>query len=299
MHHWSLFGGTALFVIIECIGPNVGVYVAPFDAGVISFGISFAFIAYGLWRGRTITITRVTVNILNLPAAWQGKVIVLASDIHLGNVRGARFARKIVEATAKLKPETVIIAGDLYDGLRCDPAMLIASFKEFKSPQGTYFASGNHDYFGQAEEFFAAIRGVGIRILKNEIVQLNGLQLAGVDFEDAAHREDFEAVLNEMPLDAAKPSVLIKHVPDNLDLAEKKGFSLQLSGHTHHGQFWPLSHITKYLFKGYDYGLKRMGRMWVFTSSGVGAWGPPFRLGTKSEIVAITLLSTNSESAAN
>jgi hypothetical protein len=284
-----LFGASVLFVLLEYFGPHVGVGISSFWAGVISFSIAVAFIIYGIWQSQRMEIVRISVDLPGLPPEWKGKTIALVSDVHLGDVRNAHFAHRVVKKINSFKPEMILIAGDLYDGLCCDPVTLVAPFGDFVSSKGTYFVSGNHDYLGRANDFFAAIRGVGIRILENEIVDLGGLQLAGVDFEDTSHRKDFENVLRDMSLDVAHPSILVKHVPDNLDLAGKKGFSLQLSGHTHHGQFWPLSLITHYLFKGYDYGLNKMDRMWIYTSSGVGAWGPPFRLGTKSEIVAITL----------
>jgi predicted MPP superfamily phosphohydrolase len=284
-----LFGGSALFVVIENLGPYVGLFVVPWLAGIISFSVAIAFIFYGFWQAQRAMMTRVAVSLPNLPDPWIGKTIVFVSDLHLGDVFGVRFARKVVGRISALAPEAVLVGGDLYDGLRCDAPKLIAPFKTLAALYDIYFVTGNHDYLGKSEEYIAAIRNAGINVLKNEVVDLRGMQLAGVDYNDAHHKDGFERALKNISIDDSKPSIFLKHVPDNLDVSAAHGFSLQLSGHTHRGQFWPLSFITRRLFNGYDYGLKPLGAMQVYTSSGVGAWGMPFRLGTKSEIVAITL----------
>ena len=170
--------------------------------------------------------------------------------------------------------------------MKCDAARLIAPFKDLRPPQGIYFASGNHEYIRDAEIFFDAIRNAGIRILHDEKVDVQGIDFLGADWKDTHVREDFIAVLEKMNI-GGKPSVLVKHVPDDLDAAERAGVSLQLSGHTHRGQFWPLSIITSLSYKGFDYGLHYFGKMAVYTTSGVGTWMSLFRFGTASEIVVI------------
>jgi uncharacterized protein len=292
--HWfacmgPLFGGSALFVIIERLGPYAGIFIAPPTAGAISFSAAMLVIAYGFWQAQRAMITRVTIPLPNLPQAWNGKTLVFISDSHFGDVYGFGFAKKLARKIQALKPEAVLIGGDLYDGLRCDAKRIISPFKTIRSTHGIYFVTGNHDYLGRSEEYFAAIRGAGIRILANEIVDLHGIQLAGADYNDARDRDCFARTARNFSLASQKPSILLKHIPDNLNIAASRGFSLQLSGHTHRGQLWPFSLLTRRLFKGYDYGLKPFGSMQVCTSSGAGAWGMPFRLGTKSEIVAITL----------
>ncbi len=284
-----LFGGSVLFVLLEDIGPHVGVSVVPNWAGIISFGVAIGVIIYGMWQSQRVEIVRTTITLPNLPKSWQGKAVVLVADLHLGNVRGVRFAEKVTRKIRTLAPEMVFIAGDLYDGLICDASKLIAPLKNLASPQGTYFVSGNHDYYSDSEHFFRAIQDAGIHILNNAVVTIDGLQIAGMDFNDTNYPENFKTVLKNIDLDTDKSSILLRHEPTHLEIASQKGFSLQVSGHTHRGQFWPLSLITRYLFKGYDYGLKQFEKMTVCTTSGVGTWGPPFRLGTKSEIVAITL----------
>lgn len=297
-----LFGGSVLFVLIERLGPFFGLDLPPLWAGIFSFALAGAVIVYGFWEAAHVVTTRITVALPNLPPEWQGKTLVFMSDLHLDGLNGAGFAGKIARRVAALCPEVVFVGGDLYEGLSCDAGVfyeglpchagkLIASFNNLKAPRGLYFITGNHEYLGTDEHLLAAVRGAGIRVLNNEVVDLGGLQLAGVDYRAVSSGANYAAVLENMKIDASKPSILLKHVPSRMELAAQKGFSLQLSGHTHHGQIWPLPYLTRRLFHGYDYGLKQFGAMAVYTSSGAGTWGPPFRFWTKSEIVAITLES--------
>jgi predicted MPP superfamily phosphohydrolase len=198
------------------------------------------------------------------------------------------LSAKIVKKINQVKPAALFVGGDLYDGVRCDADKLIAPFKDVHAPLGTYFISGNHEYIRDTEVFFNAIRNAGMRILKNEKIDLRGIQLVGVDFNDVDKKEHFDEILDGARIDPKSPSILLKHVPEYLDVSEKHGVSFQMSGHTHRGQFFPLSLITRKIYGGYDYGLKKRGDMWVYTSSGVGTWMSPFRLGTKSEMVVVT-----------
>jgi predicted MPP superfamily phosphohydrolase len=126
-----------------------------------------------------------------------------------------------------------------------------------------------------------------MRVLYNEKVDLDGLQIIGVDYRDARRESDFKKILEKMNIDRTKPSILLKHVPTHLHVSKEQGISLQLSGHTHRGQVFLFRFITSLVYQGYDYGLKRFGGLQVYTSSGAGTWGPPMRLDTKPEIVVI------------
>ena len=123
-------------------------------------------------------------------------------------------------------------------------------------------------------------------VLNNEKKEINGMQIVGVDYRDSLNRTKLEEMLKNL-IDKNKPSVLLKHAPFDLDITEKAGVNMELSGHTHRTQMWPLNFITQLVYKGYDYGLKSFGNMSVYTSDGVGTWGPPVRVGTNAEIVSI------------
>jgi predicted MPP superfamily phosphohydrolase len=278
------------FALIENISFYFFQLVPPAIAGGICFGVALLVTLYGMWNSFRARITRIKVSLPNLPVAWKGKKIVFVSDLQLGNIYGEHFAQKVVEKIKALNPEVVFVGGDLYDGVKCDAPELIVAFRDLKPRLGTYFISGNHEYIRDSKSFFAAIEDAGMMILDNEKVDLEGIQLIGVDFNQADVRQDFADILADLDIDPDEPSILLKHVPEYLDIAEQFGISLTLCGHTHRGQFFPLSFVTRYIYKGYDYSLKRLGDMWVYTSSGVGAWMSPFRFGTRSEIVEIELV---------
>lgn len=282
-----LFCGCVAFFLIEDIALIFGWKIVPAVAGGFSFGGATLLYAYGIGKARVTAITRLSVKIPNLPEWWRGKKIVFISDMHLGDEYGVHFSAKIARKVSSLAPQAVFIGGDFFDGVKCDPDALLVPFRKLHAPHGIYFVSGNHEYTGDSELFFAAIRHAGITILKNTKQNIEGINFFGVDFEDTNERDDFEKVLAGMNLDPAKTNVLIKHVPDNLDIAERAGVSCELSGHTHHGQIFPLSYLIRTIFEGYDYGLKQFGKMVIYISSGAGATALPFRIGTKSEIVLI------------
>ncbi|MDE2019635.1 MAG: metallophosphoesterase [Patescibacteria group bacterium] len=285
-----LCGACFGFVVIEDLFPFAGIVLTPSLAGYISFGVAAAVASYGIWNNIRIQVTRVQVSLPNLPAFWSGKKIVFISDIHLGDLWGRGTAEKIVRITNRLAPEAVFIGGDLFDGVKCDVDDLLSPFSLLRSPFGTYAITGNHEYIRDAEVFISAIRRSNIKLLTMEKIDLNGLQVIGIDYKHVEKRESFAAALRGLPIDKSQPSILLKHVPEFLGAAADTGISLALCGHTHHGQFWPISLITRRVYAGYDYGLKKNKDMLVYTSSGVGGWMAPFRFGTRSEIVEITLI---------
>jgi predicted MPP superfamily phosphohydrolase len=165
---------------------------------------------------------------------------------------------------------------------------VIKPFSRISVPYGIYFITGNHEEFYDNTPYLQAVRRAGIHVLDNEKVELDGLQIIGVDYRDSRREEQFRAILEEMNLDPQKPSILLKHAPLHLQVAREHRISFQLSGHTHQGQVFLLRFITSMAYQGYDYGLNCFGDLLVYTSSGAGTWGPPMRLDTKPEIVVIT-----------
>ena len=245
---------------------------------------------FGIYTANTIVITKVAVKLKNLPQAWENRKIVFISDVHLGQIHGVRFAEKVVRKIQELKPDMVLNGGDVFDGVAVNIEEIIAPFKKLTAPFGSFFVMGNHEEFADNFKYFSAIEDIGIRVLANEKVVVDGLQIIGVDYKLTNRQATFKNVLNDIHIDRAQPSLLLKHVPLNLEVAEKMGISLQLSGHTHRAQVFPFTLMTKSIYKGFDYGLKTFGSLQVLTTSGVGTWGPPMRVGTKSEIVLITFL---------
>lgn len=288
-----LYVGALGVYFIEWIIYANNYYLAPALVGGVVMGLVFLVHTYATWQTRRIKVTRVTVapvaGMAAWPQAWHGKKIVFVSDVHLGAVLGDGFARKVTAAIAKESPEAVLIGGDIFDGVRCHPTSLLKSFADLRTPQGVFFASGNHEYYiKDVQAALKEIEAMGIKLLDNEIFDLKGIQLVGVDWKDTYKKEEFEKTMARMKIDRTKPSILMRHEPNHLGVAERAGITLTLSGHTHAGQIWPLGYITNQIYLGFDYGLKQLGKMMVYTSSGVGTWGPPLRFGTKAEIVAVT-----------
>ncbi len=246
---------------------------------------------YGLVNSARLRVTRATVRLPHLPDMWQGRDIALISDVHAGNIRGRHFVRRIVARLNQLKHAAVFISGDMFDGTKVDPGHVAQPWADLKIPAGAYFVSGNHDEFGDPAPLLAALERAGLRVLHNEKVEREGLQIVGVHDHETRDSRNFQTILRRAQIDRHCPSILLAHQPSNLDVPEEAGISLQLSGHTHGGQFWPWSWVVAKVHGRFTSGLNRLGNLQVFTTSGTGTWGPPLRVGTKSEIVLLRLMA--------
>jgi hypothetical protein len=250
------------------------------------FGVAIGTGIYGVFNASLTRITRTTVRLANLPAAWRGRTAALISDVHLGHVRNGNFLRRMVAKILREEPDAIFIAGDLYDGTAIDAGRAAEPLSRLAAPQGVYFVAGNHEQFGDDSNYLRAIAAAGVRVLSNEKIEADGLQIVGVPYRNAAHGA-LASVLKSVSLDRDRASILLIHAPDHPEVAEAAGISLQLSGHTHLGQFIPWSWMARRMYRQFVYGLSQIGKMQVFTSSGAGTWGPPLRLGSNPEIVML------------
>ena len=251
------------------------------------FGAAVVAGLYGVFNASWTRITRTTVRLANLPEAWRGRKAALISDVHLGHVRNGSFLRRMVAKILKEEPDAIFIAGDLYDGTAIDAGRAAEPLNELTAPQGVYFVAGNHEQFGDDSKYLRAIAAAGVRVLSNEKVEVDGLQIIGVPYRNATQDRHLASALHAIHLDRDRASILLVHAPDHPEIAEAAGISLQLSGHTHLGQFLPWSWMARRIYRQFVYGLSRIGKMQVFTSSGAGTWGPPLRLGSNPEIVML------------
>ncbi|MGD0566865.1 MAG: metallophosphoesterase [Candidatus Sulfotelmatobacter sp.] len=251
------------------------------------FGAAAAAGIYGVFNASWTRITRTTVRLANLPEAWRGRKAALISDLHLGHVRNGSFLRRMIAKILREEPDAIFIAGDLYDGTAIDAGRAAAPLHKLTAPQGVYFVAGNHEQFGDDSKYLRAIAAAGVRVLTNEKVEADGLQIIGVPFRNATPGGRFASALDGIRWDRNRASILLTHAPDHPEIAEAAGVSLQLSGHTHLGQFIPWSWMARRIYRQFVYGLSRIGKMQVFTSSGAGTWGPPLRLGSNPEIVML------------
>ena len=244
---------------------------------------------YGVFNAGWTRITRATVRLANLPLAWRGRKVALISDVHLGHVRNGSFLRRMVAKILSEDPDAIFIAGDLYDGTAIDAQRAAEPLNKLTAPHGVYFVAGNHEQFGDDSKYLGAITAAGVRVLSNEKVEADGLQIVGVPYRNATQDTHLASVLEGVRLDRGRASILLTHAPDRPAIAEGAGISLQLSGHTHLGQFVPWSWMARRIYGQFVYGLSQIGKMQVFTSSGAGTWGPPLRLGSNPEIVMLEL----------
>jgi uncharacterized protein len=247
---------------------------------------------------RTPRVRNVEVPIDGLPAALHGFTIAQISDLHVGPTVKAAYVRAVVERVNTLDADAVAITGDLVDGRVQDLALDVASLADLRSRHGSFFVTGNHEYYSGAAEWIALLRRLGLVVLLDEHVVLDHggaqLVLAGVaDFSAhhfiAAHRSDPRVAIAGAPRSAGL-RVLLAHQPRSADAAADAGFDVQLSGHTHGGQFWPWNLLVK-LQQPFVAGLHRLRSLWVYTSRGTGYWGPPLRLGAPSEITRLRFVT--------
>jgi len=256
----------------------------------VLFGLALFAGAYGVVNAGWTRITRITVRLNNLPETWRGRTAALISDVHLGPVRNGSFLRRVVAKILQEQPHAIFIAGDLYDGTAIDAKRAAEPLSRLTAPHGVYFVAGNHEQFGDDSKYLHAIAAAGVRVLNNEKVEADGLQIIGVPYRNASRNGHLASALQNIGVDRDRASILLTHAPDHPEVAEAAGVSLQLSGHTHVGQFIPWSWMARRIYRQFVYGLSRIGKMQVFTSSGAGTWGPPLRLGSKPEIVMLEFI---------
>ncbi|HEY2187072.1 MAG TPA: metallophosphoesterase [Caldimonas sp.] len=283
---------------------DVAALIVP-SARAVAIGAALVTLCGFVNARRTARIARVDVPIASLPVALAGFTIAQVSDVHVGPTIKRPFVEAIVAAVNELEVDLVAITGDLVDGAVHELAVDVAPLAGLRSREGSFFVTGNHEYYSGAASWTRELRRLGLTVLMNEhvVVRRGGaaLVLGGVtDFSahhfDGAEASDPEAALAGGPADAAV-RVLLAHQPRSAAAAEAAGFDLQLSGHTHGGQFLPWNFFVR-LQQPFTAGLHRWRRMWVYTSRGTGYWGPPKRFGAPSEITLLRLVAAPAPTAA-
>ena len=275
-------------------GLNVGRVVARAAAiAVLASGTVLGIVAV-LSARLPVGVRTVPVRLARWPAELTGYTVVQLSDIHVGETIGKGFVERLVRRANALNPDLIVITGDLVDGSVHDLAPLTAPLASLHAPDGVWFVTGNHEYYSGAVAWVEHLRTLGIRVLRNERVPIGGergFDLAGTD--DYAARgfgpgsgEDIPRALADR--DQRRPVILLAHQPRSFTEAAAFGVDLQLSGHTHGGQIFPIHYLTG-LVQPYLAGLHRRGESSIYVSRGCGYWGPPMRLGAPPEITKIVL----------
>jgi predicted MPP superfamily phosphohydrolase len=291
--------GLALLTIAHKLQPGLspGNDVAIASAMLVPVA-AIAITALGLLNARrTAAVVRVDVPIAGLPGDLHGFTIAQITDIHVGPTIKRPYVQAIVESVNRLNADMVAVTGDLVDGSVAELADHVAPIAQLSSRPGTFFVTGNHEYYSDAHAWIDELRRLDVRVLLNEHVVLQHRQgaliVAGVTDHsghhfDPSHRSDPRAALAGAPPDVAF-KLLLAHQPRSASAAADAGFQLQLSGHTHGGQFLPWNFLVR-LQQPFTAGLHRLRELWVYTSKGTGYWGPPKRFGVPSEITFLRLV---------
>ncbi len=252
----------------------------------------------GLITARRPRLVKIDIPIAHLPEALHGFSIAQISDLHVGPTIKRGFVERIVARVNRLDADLIAVTGDLVDGSVKDLADHTAPLSFLTARHGVYFVTGNHEYYSGERAWTAELRRLGLIVLKNQhvIVRHNGASfvLAGVTDYSAHHfepseRSDPAAALSGAAADAG-PKILLAHQPSSAAAAAAAGYDVQISGHTHGGQFWPWNHVVGY-FQPFTSGLNRLNKLMIYVSRGTGYWGPPNRFGVPSEITRLRLVT--------
>lgn len=264
--------------------------VAPLLAGTITL--------IGFFNARRVArVVQVDVPIEGLPQALHGFTIAQITDIHVGPTIKYDYLDAIVERVNALQAHIIAVTGDLVDGRVQHLAKHIAPLERLQAQHGAFFVTGNHEYYSNAYEWIVEVERLGLRVLLNEHVVLDHegekVVLAGVtDYSahhfDPSHKSDPHRAAAGAPYNAGV-KILLAHQPRTAPEAAEAGFDLQISGHTHGGQFFPWNFFVP-MQQPYVAGLKRQQQLWIYISRGTGYWGPPKRFGAPSEITKLRLV---------
>lgn len=267
--------------------------------------------AWGIYSSWVPRITTYQVNI-DKEHDWHGKKIVMIGDTHYGNIYGVREARSLVKRINAIWAEVVLIPGDFFDGPLIDYASIVREFGCIRAPHGVFFANGNHEEYTHSKKILKTIKNPilglhrttpteklqnslyqcnqDITVINNEKVEINGMVFAGVTYHDTENARGLEKNLDALDLDPNKPTILLKHKPTLHSTLARYPIDLVVSWHTHQAQMWPFSIVTYMIYGKYVYGKVVKDKMTSITTSGVGTWWPPHRIGTRSEIVVIEIV---------
>src|SRR5277367_4576154 len=276
-------------------GPQTAALSVPSARYAVTLTIIATFVGFVI--ARRPRLVEVNIPIQNLPEALHGFSIAQISDVHVGPTIKRGFVERIVGRVNDLKADLIAVTGDLVDGTVHELSQHTEPFSKLTARHGAYFVTGNHEYYSGERAWTQEIRRLGLKVLKNQhvVLQHDGalLVLAGVDdigahHFDPAQRSDPAAALRGAPAGAGA-RILLAHQPSSADAAASAGFDVQISGHTHGGQFWPWNFFVRY-FQPFTAGLHRLKNLWVYVNRGTGYWGPPNRFGVPSEITRIRLV---------
>lgn len=259
----------------------------PYGFG-IALGCTVCLLAYGYFNYKNPDINRIDIT-LDKPLEGGPMKVVAISDVHLGNGTRKPQLQKFVKMINAEKPDLIVIGGDLIDNslLPLYQQNMAEELRQLEAPMGIYLSPGNHEYISRMEECERFLKDTPIQLLRDTIVTLpNGLQILGRDDRSNRRRTPIADLMKKA--DATKPILLLDHQPYEVAKKDSLGIDIQFSGHTHHGQVWPLSHLVENMYEQ-SHGYRKWTNSHVYVSSGLSLWGPPFRIGTDSDMAVLTI----------
>ncbi|MBD2868120.1 metallophosphoesterase [Paenibacillus arenilitoris] len=278
-------------LLLRAAGASESVYII--GVGGIAFLLMAALILRGSWNAWSPVVRTYRVQVPKRAGELDKLTIAMASDLHLGTVVGNRHLGRLVDIVERMKPDLILLPGDILDD-DIEPFLrknMSAVLGKLKAPLGVYAVTGNHEYIGRkVPEFIAAMDAIGIRVLMDEAELVGGsfYVIGRKDKASAGFGGEARKPIRELvaPLDRSLPLILLDHQPSDLAGAAEQGIDLSVSGHTHRGQMMPNHLITRRLFE-LDWGYLKKGGLHAVVSSGFGTWGPPVRIGSRSEVIRI------------
>jgi len=264
-------------------------------AGIIVFGMISLTVLFGFINSRYIVVKDLEMKIEKKAGNLTELKITMFSDLHLGSMIGKKYAQKVVRMVNEQNPDIILIPGDIIDE-DIEPVLrdsICEELKKLRSKYGTYSITGNHEYIGNAEKAVDYLTRNGINVLRDSSLLVDssfylvGREDRSIRQFTGRNRKPLPEIMKDVTKDL--PVILMDHQPFKLEEAEGLGADLQLSGHTHHGQLWPFNFITEKIYE-LSWGYKMKGNTHYYVSCGVGGWGPPVRIGSRPEIVNISLV---------
>ena len=285
---WYLLLST---IFIDLI--NIVIKLKPLQQGLLTLSMAILVSVYGIWNAYNLKITEVSIPMNGLEKSVKALHL---TDTHIGHFRGASNLQKIVDEINDQNVDVVFFTGDLLDSrIQLKPESM-DPLRNLKAP--IYFVEGNHDLYTGVDAIKGYLKKIGVNVLQNEITHWNDLQIIGLnhmladsnsfDMHAAQNGKTVQSVLQELEIDKNIPTVLLHHGPSGIKYAEQANVDLYLAGHTHGGQMWPFTIFADYIFEVHR-GLHKINNTNVYVCEGTGTFGPPMRIGSKSEMTIINL----------
>jgi predicted MPP superfamily phosphohydrolase len=250
-------------------------------AGIIIVVVTAVLSIYSLINSLYLDVKEIEIPLKSLKKDMK---VVQLSDIHIGSIRNSSYLERIVKETNELNPEIVFITGDMVDGSARLHTHTFGAINKLNAP--VFFITGNHETYEGLGEVFRVLRNADMMVLRDEMVECKGIQIIGVEY--SFERKHMDKVLSKLRIKNEIPSIMLYHLPRELESVSKAGIGLQLSGHTHAGQMFPFNYLVRLMFR-YMHGIYKYNGTFLYVSPGTGTWGPPMRLGSRCEITLINL----------